>query len=168
MESTGVEIIATPNITEDSDENVTRIPLHLVNLDDLSQKSDKHDHVNSEDQEDKNSATTTVKTIQGHQQILPPIEVGLQLGHPQETVVAPATVAVEAAEVSEKAPPPTKDNLDDTPDDSHTPNHSKRLHPLPVQLGHQRPPSQDSCLGLTFDITLISHRSPFCLTLVSH
>ena len=106
VESTGVEIIATPNITEDSDENVTRIPLHLVNLDDLSQKSDKHDHVNSEDQEDKNSATTTVKTIQGHQQILPPIEVGLQLGHPQETVAAPATVAVEAAEVSEKAPPP--------------------------------------------------------------
>ena len=105
--STGVEIIAADSI--EAEENVTRIPLHLVNLDDLS-KSDKHDHVNSEE-EDKNSAAaaTTVKTIQGHQQILPPIEVGLQLGHPQETALAAtATVVVDSveAEVSEKAPTP--------------------------------------------------------------
>ena len=110
--STGVEIIAADSsASQEADtENVTRIPLHLVNLDDLSQKSDKHDHVNSEE-EDKNSsaAATTVKTIQGHQQILPPIEVGLQLGHPQETALAAtATVVVDSveAEVSEKAPPP--------------------------------------------------------------
>ena len=100
--STGVEIIAADSI--EAEENVTRIPLHLVNLDDLS-KSDKHDHVNSQAEEDK-------KTIQGHQQILPPIEVGLQLGHPQETAVAKATV--EAAEVSEKAltPPPPIESRD--------------------------------------------------------
>ena len=86
VDASGVEIIETS-----TDENVTKIPLHLVNRSDPQKAEPTVYHAsNSVEEKDKNSTS-----LQGHQQILPPIEVGLQLGHPQETT----TVAEKATPV---------------------------------------------------------------------
>ena len=81
VDASGVEIIESS-----ADENVTKIPLHLVNLSDPQKaKSVYHAESNSVAVEEKDKNGSGSSSLQGHQQILPPIEVGLQLGHPQET-----------------------------------------------------------------------------------